>query len=534
VTVHPDVIRLAGAPASGPLTTAQCEKADGIACFEPGQLRSAYHLPALYAKGVTGQGATIMIVDSFGSPTIRADLTVFDRQFGYPAPPAFGIIAPAGKIPAFNPGDANMTSWAAETTLDVEYAHALAPGAKLLLVETPVAETEGVTGFPQIVRAEEYALAHYRVGVVSQSFGATEETYPSYAQLAPLRAAYVDASRRHVTVVSASGDAGATDYEASQDAYYPRRVTSWPDSDPLVTAVGGTQLRPTRTGYTSVAWNDTEDQAWLRYADGSPSDPEPAASGGGTSAFFARPAYQNTVAGVTGARRGVPDIAMSAACDGAVNVYSSFLPLAAGWSLTCGTSEAAPEFAAVVALADQVAGHPLGPVNPTLYADQVREARRVDVLGRRVEFGQRPPAVAHDAVRGVHGGDVPQRPLLVGNPADEVVVVLQAERRRPVHVRYLHVGVDQHLVGRHGHVRPAGLLEQLPAGGGVEVLARLDPAARGTPVLPLGRQVVIEEQQHPPRRVDRDHPPRQPLRQLRLSHRTIVPCPIVWRACWNV
>ena len=373
VTVRPDVIRLAGAPASGPMTTAQCEKADGIACYEPGQLRSAYHLPALYAKGVTGQGTTIMIVDSFGSPTIRADLAAFDRQFGYPAPPGFGIIAPAGKIPAFNPNDENMTSWAAETTLDVEYAHALAPGAKLLLVETPVAETEGVTGFPQIVRAEEYALAHYQVGVISQSFGATEETYPSYAQLAPLRAAYLDASRRHVTVVSASGDAGATDYEANGADYYPRRVTSWPASDPLVTAVGGTQLRPTRTGYTSVAWNDTEDPAWLRYANGS-ADPDPVASGGGTSEFFARPAYQNAVAAVAGPRRGVPDIAMSAACDGSVNVYSSFQPMAAGWSLTCGTSEAAPEFAAIVALADQVAGHPLGPVNQSLYALAARRA----------------------------------------------------------------------------------------------------------------------------------------------------------------
>jgi subtilase family serine protease len=373
VTVHPDVIELRAAPTQGPLTTAQCEKADDIACFEPGQLRSAYHLPPLYAKGVTGKGATIMLVESFGSPTIRADLAAFDRQFGYPAPPAFTVIAPVGKIPAFDPGNVNMAGWAAETTLDVEYAHALAPGANLLLVETPVAETEGVTGFPQIVRAEEYALAHYQVGVISQSFGATEETFKNYAQLAPLRAAYTDADSRRVTVLAASGDEGATDYEANQTDYYTRRVTSWPDSDPLVTAVGGTQLRPTRVGYTSVAWNDTEDHAWTRYADGSTS-PVPLASGGGTSEFFARPAYQNAVKAVTGARRGVPDIAMSAACDGSVDVYSSFQPGAAGWSLTCGTSEATPEFAAIVALADQVAGHPLGPINSSLYALAARHA----------------------------------------------------------------------------------------------------------------------------------------------------------------
>ena len=177
MTVRPGAIRVSAAPTRGPATTADCEKADGIACFDPGQLRAAYHLPALYAKGVTGKGVTIMIVDSFGSPTIRADLAAFDRQFGYPAPPKLTIIAPVGKIPAFNPGNTDMAGWAGETTLDVEYAHALAPGANILLVETPVSETEGVAGFPQIVTAEEYALAHYRVGVISQSFSATEETF---------------------------------------------------------------------------------------------------------------------------------------------------------------------------------------------------------------------------------------------------------------------------------------------------------------------------------------------------------------------
>lgn len=373
VTVRPGAIRLPGAPASGPATTAECEKTDGIACFSPGQLRAAYHLPALYAKGVTGKGVTIMIADPFGSPTIKADLATFDRQFGYPAPPKFTVIAPAGKIPRFDPNNSDMTGWAGETTLDVEYAHALAPGANILLAETPVSETEGVTGFPQIVRAEEYVLAHYKIGVISQSFSATEETFKSYAQLGPLRGAYQDAARRQVTVLAASGDAGATDYQSDEVHFYPRRVTSWPDSDPLVTAVGGTQLRPHGAGYTSVAWNDTYDLAWTMYAEGS-TDPAPAASGGGTSAFFGRPSYQNGVKAVTGAHRGVPDIAMSAACDGSVSVYSSYLPGQAGWSLTCGTSEATPEFAAIVALAGQVAGHPLGVVNPALYRLAARHA----------------------------------------------------------------------------------------------------------------------------------------------------------------
>jgi subtilase family serine protease len=86
------------------------------------------------------------------------------------------------------------------------------------------------------------------------------------------------------------------------------------------------------------------------------------------SEFFSRPLYQIGVARVTGRTRGVPDISMSGACDGAVTTYESYPGGVTGWHLTCGTSESAPLFAGVVALADQVAHHPLGLVNPTLYA----------------------------------------------------------------------------------------------------------------------------------------------------------------------
>ena len=367
IVVTPDAIRLPGEPRRAPLSTLQCEETEGIACYEPDQIRAAYQLPELYTRGITGAGETIVIVDSFGSPTISSDLATFDQKFDYPAPPEFSIITPAGQIPAFDPNNANMVSWAAETTLDVEYAHALAPGASILLAETPTSENEGTSGFPQIVTAEEYVIDHGLGAVISQSFSATEETFASYAQIGPLRAAYLDADRHHVTVLAASGDAGATDYTANGSDFYTRRVTSWPDSDPLVTGVGGTELVESGGAYTSVAWNDTYNTASDEYWGGS-TDPDPLASGGGTSEYFARPTYQDGVEAVTGASRGVPDIAMSGACDGAVNVYSSFANGPAGWSLTCGTSESTPEFAAIVALADQVAGRPLGLLNPTLYA----------------------------------------------------------------------------------------------------------------------------------------------------------------------
>ncbi len=366
VAISPGAIRIPGAARQAPLGTAGCEKAAGIACYSPNQLRTAYHLPAVYSRGITGKGETIVIVDSFGSPTIKSDLAAFDRYYRYPAPPSFKIITPSGRIPAFNPNNSGMTGWAGETTLDVEYAHALAPGASILLAETPVSETEGVTGFPQMVKAEEYVVNHKLGAVISQSFSATEETFKNYAQLKPLRAAILDADSHGVTVLAASGNAGATDYELNGSDYYTRKVTSWPDSDPLVTAVGGTQLKESRGLYSWTAWNDTYNRASELYWGGS-ADPVPLAGGGGKSEFFGRPSYQNAVKSVTGASRGVPDVAMSAACNGAVNIYSSFVRGDAGWSLTCGTSEATPEFAAIVALADQVAGHPLGLLNPTLY-----------------------------------------------------------------------------------------------------------------------------------------------------------------------
>jgi subtilase family serine protease len=367
VIVRPGVIRVGRAQAS-PLSTADCEKAYRVACYGPAQVRRAYDLPALYAEGVTGQGTTIVIVDSFGSPTIRKDLAVFDRTYGLPAPPKFTIIQPAGRVPAYDPTSSDMVGWAGETTLDVEWAHVVAPGAKLLLVETPVSETEGVQGFPQIVAAEEYVLEHHLGDVISQSFSATEETFPAYRDLRALRGAYEAAYKDRVTVLAASGDSGATDLGLDETTYYAFPVTSWPDSDPLVTGVGGTQLHFTADGAPAAptVWNDTYDKAANEFTDGN-AGPDPLASGGGLSIFFTRPAYQQSVQDVVSGKRGIPDISMSAACNGSVDTYGSFPGAPPGWSQECGTSEATPLFAGVVALADQVAGHSLGLINPALY-----------------------------------------------------------------------------------------------------------------------------------------------------------------------
>jgi subtilase family serine protease len=261
-----------------------------------------------------------------------------------------------------------MVGWAGETTLDVEWAHAVAPGANLLLVETPVSETEGVHGFPQIIAAETYVLNHHLGDVISQSFSATEETFPAKSAIQALRGAYQLARKDRVTVLTASGDAGAADLGQDQTTYFAFRVTSWPDSDPLVTGVGGTQLHFTAQGAAAAptVWNDTYNPRANDFTNGD-NGPHPLASGGGLSIFFTRPGYQQGVRDVVGGSRGVPDISMSAACDGAVDTYSSYQGAPSGWSPECGTSEATPLFAGIVALADQVAGHSLGLINPALY-----------------------------------------------------------------------------------------------------------------------------------------------------------------------
>jgi subtilase family serine protease len=251
----------------------------------------------------------------------------------------------------------------------------MAPGARILLVVTPTSENEGTTGFPQIARAEKYVIDRHLGGVISQSFSATEQTFPSPTALRNLRGAYKDAAGKGVTVLAASGDSGAADVKFNQVTYYLKPVTSWPDSDPLVTGVGGTQLHftPKGTPAPPTVWNDTYSVPTNQFIIGD-NGPNPLSGGGGKSVIFSRPKFQNGVAAIVGSRRGVPDISMSAACNGAVDMYQSFRGQPAGWYPTCGTSEATPLFAGVVALADQVAGHPLGRINPALYTMSAQHA----------------------------------------------------------------------------------------------------------------------------------------------------------------
>jgi subtilase family serine protease len=338
-------------------TTADCEQAFQIACYSPAQLQKAYDLAPLYGAGLTGTGRTIVIVDSFGSPTIEHDLAQFDSDFGLPAPPSLKIITPAGAPPPFDPNDEDMVGWAGETTLDVEWAHAIAPGANILLVETPVDETEGEQGFPEIVAAENFVIDHDLGDVISQSFGATEETFQSKASLLSLRGAFKNAARHDVTVLGASGDTGPTDFMLDLENVFRTQVNSWPSSDPLVTSVGGTQLHLDAAG-NRVA----PDNVWNDIPIGID-----ASGGGGPSHVFPRPDFQAHTNTGAGHGRATPDISMSAAVDGGALVFESFPGDPGGYSIVGGTSWATPLFSGIVAIADQAAGHRLGRINPALY-----------------------------------------------------------------------------------------------------------------------------------------------------------------------
>ena len=338
-----------------PPTTAECEADFGIACYQPFQLEKAYDADALYAHGITGRGKTIVIVDAFGSPNIQSDLATFDLEQGLPAPPSFHIIQPAGPVPPCTDdpfGVSDCEGWSLETSLDVEWSHSMAPGANILLVETPDSETEGVQGFPDIVYAENYVIDHHLGDVISQSFAATEETFPDNQSIQELRSAYFNAEAHNVTVLASTGDAGATDYESNLSTLYPYPVVAWPATDPLVTAMGGTQLHLNAAGNRTspdVVWNDGY-----------------GAGGGGLSVVFSRPQFQDSVSKVVGRQRGVPDLSMSAAVNGGVDVLDTS-PGWGGWFIVGGTSESSPLMAGVVALADQANGRDVGYLNPTLY-----------------------------------------------------------------------------------------------------------------------------------------------------------------------
>jgi len=406
VTFHPTVADYYQVTTSEtPPTEAQC-MAVGRRCFGPQAIRAAYNLPPLYAEGFDGTGTTIAIVDSYGSDTMAHDLHVFDQAFGLPPMCGEeGVTCTAG-MPTFStfhfqgspatksqPGNGthqeDKSAWALEVALDVETAHAIAPGANILLVSTPTAETLGVQGFPDMMNAEQYVIDHGMADVISQSFASAEDAFGSFRSLENLRHAFESAAEQGVTVLGSSGDSGSANVKktpvggpnANQGIAEPS--VEWPASDPLVTGVGGTYLC-TDPNATSARVVDSVDPPAKCQAFPGVAEVGWTFSGGGFSHVFDRPAYQDTLpAGSTpiGANRGVPDIGLQASAGTGALVYLSLppdgqsglicpggQPCSTGWYDIGGTSLSCPQWAGLVAIADQLHGGRLGLINPALYA----------------------------------------------------------------------------------------------------------------------------------------------------------------------
>lgn len=342
-------------------------------CYTPAQIYAAYGVDALHAEGTTGKGQTIVIVDSYGSPTVQQDLDQFSDTFGLPRT-TIKIIYPNG-TPTFNNSvNGSPVGWAFETSLDVQWAHAIAPDANIVLVAANPAETEGVQGFPSIFKGEQMAIDAYPGAVLSQSFAVTEQSFNSAAdvQVARFDAIYQKAVQNHVTVLGSSGDSGTANVD-KQGRIYPYPTATWPASDPLVTSAGGTWLQ---YGWT---WNPSSvGDLSFQTTPGSRTEAvwnEPyigAATGGGRSVLFPTPDFQSGISqSVLNGARGLPDLSWNAAVNGGVLVYTSFPGARLGWHIVGGTSAAAPQLAALVALTNQLAdasgkAH-VGYLNPLLY-----------------------------------------------------------------------------------------------------------------------------------------------------------------------
>jgi len=392
-----------------PPTEAQCN-AVGRTCFTPQALYSAYNIGPLHASGLTGAGTTIAIVDSWGSDTMAHDLHVFDQAFGLPpmcgeegvtcAPgmPTFSVLHPNG-APATKQqsgsgtGQEDKTLWAIEVALDVEMAHATAPGANIVLVASTGAETLGVQGLPNMMKAEKSLIDSGRVNVISQSFGTAEDAFGSSASLLNLRDAFKAAAANGVTVLASSGDDGSSGQKKSPVAtggtYFSFPVVGWPASDPLVTAVGGTYLCTDPFATANQPRTNGTNRASRCNAFPNETEVGWTFSGGGFSHVFAKPDYQNTLpAGSTpiGSTRGVPDVAYQASAGTGALIYLSLPPdgndsnvadTTSGWWDIGGTLLSTPQWAGLVAIADQINGGGLGLINPALYkigADPARYA----------------------------------------------------------------------------------------------------------------------------------------------------------------
>lgn len=295
--------------------------------YLPSQISKAYGFDQITGTNGTGTGQKIAVVVAYGSPYLQSDLNTFNAQYGLPTN-SVPVYYPSGTPATNDPG------WAAETTLDVEWAHAMAPGASIVVVVAPN------PSLSSLLNAVNYATGTLKANVVSMSWGAAEfsgsTAYDSYF------------NKPGISFVAASGDSGAG--------------VSWPAVSTNVVAVGGTSLL-----YDTVAGTVTSETAW-------------SGSGGGEGKYVSIPSYQlgwNT-AGVTNATstatnnlttRGVPDVSYVADPYTGVSVYfTDPSTKIGGWYVFGGTSAGAPQWAALLARRAAMGKAGTAQFHPVVYA----------------------------------------------------------------------------------------------------------------------------------------------------------------------
>lgn len=360
-TVHPIAVQATSSASAAALTPGYCVKNFGLACYTPAVFHSAYQIPWTIGGSPAGTGQQIAIIDAYGSPTVQSDLDTFDAQFGLPNT-TVNVVYPGGS-PTVNPlKNATQASWAEETSLDVQTAHALAPGAtiNLVIAASPAGNV--------LNNALDYVVTHHLGDVMSMSYGSPEAAIAgggNNLQVSQADAIFQRAAGEGMSVFASSGDSGGSNGYASANA-------SFPASDPYVTSVGGTDLfvkalsspRSTNYGYVSeYTWNDSDPSTCpFGCVDG-----VFGATGGAPSSIFAAPSYQRALTGQS--MRSISDVSFNASVYTATLIYLGFLGGSAnGFYFFGGTSEAAPSWAAITADLNQAKGSDLGPLNPLLYA----------------------------------------------------------------------------------------------------------------------------------------------------------------------
>lgn len=307
-----------------------------------------YNLGALWTKGLDGSGTTIALLEGWDDPNIDSVIHVYDTRLGLPDPQIQTIYPTGGgHLPATCPPGmvalgsyGSCDAWAGELELDVESVHLVAPYAKILLVVTP-ADSEitddaaSQVAPPEMMAGVAYVATHHLADAMSISDGTGESTYTyGTPELTAQDPGELAAAAAGIPVAVGTGDCGVVQNLAvasSQcgDTTPGPSTAAWDDS-PWITAVGGST-----PSYSATGARLGPDVVWSHglYAEGA-----------GVSSVYAKPSYQDAV--VTGAKRQVPDLVMDA---------------------RHGTSQATPLVAAVLDLAAQLNGGPIGPVNDALY-----------------------------------------------------------------------------------------------------------------------------------------------------------------------